>query len=277
MKAATTLYLLCLAMIATKQTVAMSRFTPLEIDNHPCTPEKLKATNRYICSSNGTIICQNGWEPCHDPAKEKLEPCSMPICDPKCQHGECRAPNFCACEIGWEGTHCDTCVPLPGCDHGTCENALECNCEDGWDGAYCDIPECKDCEHGRCLAPNECVCYDGWSGENCTSCLALPGCKNGKCGTHPNTCECEDKWTGHLCDEPVCDPVCVNGKCMEKNGTHFCRCNLGWQKEACDACVPYWDCPYKGEGACEKSNECRCPNDTSDPDGLCESFFTPAN
>ena len=63
----------------------------------------------------------------------------MPICDPQCQHGECRAPNFCACEIGWEGTHCDTCVPLPGCDHGTCENALECNCEDGWDGAYCDI------------------------------------------------------------------------------------------------------------------------------------------
>merc|ERR1712029_1267435 len=86
--------------------------------------EKLKATNRYICSSNGTIICQNGWEPCHDPEKEKLEPCSMPICDPQCQHGECRAPNFYACEIGWEGTHCDTCVLLPGCDHGTCENAL---------------------------------------------------------------------------------------------------------------------------------------------------------
>lgn len=99
----------------------------------------LQATNRYICASNGTIICQNGWKPCDDTEKEKLEPCSIPICDPECQHGECRAPNFCACEIGWEGTHCDTCVPLPGCDNGNCTNALECNCYDGWDGAYCDI------------------------------------------------------------------------------------------------------------------------------------------
>ena len=139
MKAATTLYLLCLA-VATKQSLAMSRtFTPSEINNHPCSPEKLKATHRYLCDSNGTVICQNGWEHCNDAEKEELEPCLMPICDPKCQHGECRAPNLCACEIGWEGTHCDTCVPLPGCDHGTCENALECNCEDGWDGAYCDI------------------------------------------------------------------------------------------------------------------------------------------
>ena len=64
---------------------------------------------------------------------------------------------------------------------------------------------------------------------------------------------------------------------MEEDGTHFCRCNIGWQRESCDDCVPYWECPYKGEGACEKPNECRCPTSTSDPDGLCESFFTPAN
>ena len=62
---------------------------------------------------------------------------------------------------------------------------------------------------------------------------------------------------------------------MEKDGTHFCRCNLGWQGEACNACVPYWECPYKGDGACEKPNECRCPTGTRDPDDLCESFFTP--
>ena len=37
-----------IAMIATKQTLAMSRFTPLEIDNHPCTPEKLKVTKKPV-------------------------------------------------------------------------------------------------------------------------------------------------------------------------------------------------------------------------------------
>ena len=69
-------------------------------------------------------------------------------------------------------------------------------------------------------------------------------------------------------------PVCVHGKCMENDGTHFCKCNLGWHEEACDACVPYWKCPYQGEGACKKPNECRCLVGTSDPVGLCESFFT---
>ena len=44
MKAAYYALYLCLALIATEGTVAMSRFTPLEIDNHPCTPEKLKVT-----------------------------------------------------------------------------------------------------------------------------------------------------------------------------------------------------------------------------------------
>ena len=226
-----------------------------------------------------------------------MEPCSVPICDdPGCNNGECRAPNFCACEIGWEGTHCDVCVPLPGCDNGHCEKALECICEDGWDGAYCDIrknyfqinlvfqyfkdfslsiADCNDCQHGRCLAPNECVCYDGWKGDNCTECLAIPGCDHGTCGDHPNTCECFEKWGGHLCDEPICDPACAKdqGQCMEKDGTHFCRCKLGWQGEACDKCVPYWECPYKGDGACEKPNECFCPTGTDDPEGLCDKFF----
>ena len=76
-------------------------------------------------------------------------------------------------------------------------------------------------------------------------------------------------------------PKCVNGKCMEKDGTHFCRCDLGWQHKACDTCVPYWDCPYKYNGtvaanaACEKPNECFCPTGTTDPNNLCEKTFTP--
>ena len=243
----------------------------------------------------------------------------MPICDPKCQHGECRAPNFCACEIGWEGTHCDTCVPLPGCDHGTCENALECNCEDGWDGAYCDIRKQLNAigylflgytkKHFFIQLNARIVNMDvAWPPMNVFAMMVgvakivlaaqpYPDVKTENVELIPTLANVktsgQDIFVTNLFASKFTplnnlpsiqskqiffsSPVCVNGKCMEKNGTHFCRCNLGWQKEACDACVPYWDCPYKGEGACEKSNECRCPNDTSDPDGLCESFFTPAN
>ena len=56
-----------------------------------------------------------------------------------CKHGICRSPNFCACEVGWEGTNCEICVRLPGCVNGNCSNELECNCYDGWAGSYCDI------------------------------------------------------------------------------------------------------------------------------------------
>ena len=59
-----------------------------------------------------------------------------------CKHGICRSPNFCACEVGWEGVTCDTCIPMPGCKHGHCVTALECNCDDGWGGGKCDIREC---------------------------------------------------------------------------------------------------------------------------------------
>ena len=41
---------------------AFSFFTQLEIDNHPCKAENLKHTNRYICDSEGKVICQSGWK-----------------------------------------------------------------------------------------------------------------------------------------------------------------------------------------------------------------------
>ena len=41
-------------------------------------------------------------------------------------------------------------------------------------------------------------------GSNCTVCVPLLGCKNGKCVNKPNTCECNDGWQGYLCDEPSC-------------------------------------------------------------------------
>ena len=100
-------------------------------------------TNRYICSAKGETFCQTGWKEPEDPnLKDELNPCPQPICDrhgETCSNGECRAPNYCACDIGWEGELCDICVCLPGCVHGNCTEALECNCFDGWEGGFCDV------------------------------------------------------------------------------------------------------------------------------------------
>ena len=84
-----------------------------------------------------------GWkEPDDLEKRDKLNPCSKPVCNHNgkgCVNGECKAPDFCACEVGWEGPNCDICVPMPGCQNGNCTNGLECNCEDGWHGGYCNI------------------------------------------------------------------------------------------------------------------------------------------
>lgn len=100
-------------------------------------------TNRYVCSAKGEIFCQTGWREPEDPNLiDELNPCPVPICDrhgETCLNGECRAPNYCACDIGWEGELCDICICLPGCVHGNCTEALECNCFDGWEGGFCEI------------------------------------------------------------------------------------------------------------------------------------------
>ena len=102
-----------------------------------------KRANSYICTKAGEIICQTGWrEPTDPDQRNPLIPCAEPICDHTnagCVHGVCKSPNYCACEVGWEGMSCDSCIPLPGCKHGYCELALECNCESGYGGGYCDI------------------------------------------------------------------------------------------------------------------------------------------
>merc|ERR1719431_1457061 len=246
-------------------------FTPLEIDNHPCTPERLKSTTSYICDHKGTVICQAGWKQPENLKEATRNPCSEPICNHDnlgCLHGVCRSPNFCACEVGWEGLNCEICVPLPGCAHGNCTLELECNCFQGWSGSKCDIPECVGCHHGECLKPNECNCYQGWTGKNCSSCIAMPGCKNGHCGNTPNTCVCDEGWEGVLCDQPVCDPPCVHGECVESkmmaDEDNFCVCENGWKSDACNQCVPYWNCPNQGNDARVKPNECICPDGVDD-------------
>ena len=152
----------CGILLAVFELCSAKVFTPLEIDNHPCTPENLKVrktvrckylnklfvfqrTTRYICDNSGRVICQSGWKEAKNP--DPLQPCSEPICNHNgagCKYGECRSPDYCACEVGWEGVSCDICIPLPGCENGNCtDTALECNCFEGWSGAYCEIRNLK--------------------------------------------------------------------------------------------------------------------------------------
>jgi len=251
-----------------------SKFTPMEINNHPCTPENLKRTRSYICDHEGKVICQSGWKQPENSDEASLNPCSEPICDHGgmgCKHGICRAPNMCACEVGWEGNNCEICVRLPGCENGNCTNEFECNCHDGWSGACCNVPHCNGCINGQCVRPNDCVCFDGWMGKNCSTCQKMAGCKHGNCFDTPNSCECEEGWEGVLCDQPLCDPPCVHGVCTEdKNGkNNFCVCETGWKNETCSQCVPYWACPNQRNDACVKPNECNCISGVDSENPLC--------
>ena len=256
---------------------ASYRFSRLDIDNHPCKPENLKHTTRYVCDRQGNVICQSGWkEPEYQNEETALNPCLEPICDfngAGCVHGECRSPNICACEVGWEGPNCNTCIPLPGCNHGTCSDAFECNCQGDWEGAYCNIPVCANCSNGNCIQPNECICNNGWTGENCDLCEEMPGCQNGRCIDQPHTCICDDGWEGHLCDKPSCHLECNHGTCFTPaNGAaNFCICQSGWRGESCDKCSPYWRCPNQDDNACNLPNECFCFKGESDPDFLCNN------
>ena len=100
-----------------------------------------KSTTRYFCDASGDIVCQDGWREPTDFNNNKtnpLNPCAEPICENGCVHGFCKSPNFCGCQVGWEGISCDTCISRPGCDHGYCNTEFECLCEDGWAGALCN-------------------------------------------------------------------------------------------------------------------------------------------
>jgi len=252
--------------------------TPLEIDNAPCKAENIKTQVRYTCDSKGNITCQNGWTSSSD--TDPLYPCATPTCSDGCDHGACEGPDICACDVGWEGVNCSTCIKLPGCVHGSCNGTgLACQCDDpnAWMGGLCDIPVCNNCVNGNCVAPGHCKCLPGWKGTDCDECVPLAGCSplGGSCvdpnnSTHvvPNGCLCKSGYSGHLCDEPLCNPTCVagQGECVfgiPSNQTlPICRCVLGWKGNDCSECITYTGCPSTGN--CTSPWQCTC-SDTNNP------------
>jgi len=220
------------------------RLTPLTIDQHPCKPEKLKAQSRYICDSDGNVKCLTGWKD-KDYNKDPHFPCAEPICNPKCLNGECKLPNVCVCEVGWDGLDCGTCIDMPGCVNGGCiktdENGdkkgepLTCNCKDNWQGALCDVPKCPaedsddnskpDCNNnGICVdtaeEKHECKCNLGWGGSTCQDCKSLMGCKD------KNTIDVDGDNEGDGCK------VMVQGQVEQKPNS--CQCTKHWKGIFCE-------------------------------------------
>ena len=59
-----------------------------------------QAQQRYYCDENGEVTCIAGWA--QSDRIDDLNPCRVPVCDPPCgQNGYCKAPNYCACKVGW--------------------------------------------------------------------------------------------------------------------------------------------------------------------------------
>jgi len=211
-----------------------------------------------------------GWQEHHDPKlRDPLNPCSEPICEPKCLNGECVAPDVCACDIGWYGTQCGNCIPLGGCVNGGCTEPFECNCnlasdeaaKGKYQGPHCNLPLCtEECVHGTCVEPDSCQCFKGWSGNTCNKCIKMPGCMNGDCIDTSNACFCHEGWSGPLCTEPICASGCntENAVCTKPEE---CICKTGWSGNQCNQCVPNSKCPNQGPDSCILPNECICKDD----------------
>ena len=135
-------------------------------------------------------------------------------------HGTCEGMDTCQCAGGWEGTNCET--PLPVCNGIRSDNASVCS------------------GHGTCEATDTCQCADGWTGQNCASpvpatttsvpaatttvaptttttpptttilvtCGGIASDNASVCSGHgtcaaTDTCQCAEGWTGQYCASPV--------------------------------------------------------------------------
>jgi len=241
-----------LTLLAVVPLASAWRLTPLTIDQHPCKPEKLKAQNRYICDSEGNVKCLTGWKD-KDYNNDPHFPCSEPICNPGCHNGECKLPNVCVCEIGWDGLDCGTCIDMPGCVNGGCIKTVDgveigepltCHCQDNWQGALCDVPKCPadpsdqnslpDCNNnGICVDTAEeehaCKCNLGWGGKTCQTCTPLMGCEV------KHTIDVDDLELSGDADERVPDGCkVVNDEDEVVDIPNSCQCTKHWTGIFCE-------------------------------------------
>jgi len=211
--------------------LSVQGYTSMMINEIACTAEKLRSNGgRYTCNHEGDVHCSEGWadEVPHDDTNR----CAIPKCDAECKHGMCTSPNFCACEVGWDGTGCDICIPMPGCVNGGCKSE-EIN------GILVEVAQ-------------TCDCHKFSDEHSLTSAVA--------------------KFEGPKCDRPVCKPACENGGwCVAAGDTRSnatgddigkCACPMGFKHDErddaqqCSKCMKAAGCQH---GDCQRVN----PNDSS--------------
>ena len=176
-------------------------------------------------------------------------------------HGVCLASGACKCDVGFEGTSCQTatgwqtscvkdCMNKGQCRHGTCL------CEPGFIGEACDVavPICPaSCSgHGECR-DMLCSCVAGYTGDDCS--VVAEVCPNNCMGhgvCNRGACECDLGYVGHDCSKVVRDVcpgncaghgVCAGGKCA---------CDPGYDGPSCERVVESPGCPAScsGRGSC---------------------------
>ncbi|XP_059056831.1 delta-like protein 1 [Achroia grisella] len=207
----------------------------------------------------------------------------VPNCEPACVYGECKAPNVCACNSGYETDPANRHICIPVCEQtcvqGTCVEPNICKCHFGWSLATANtcVPICSSpCGYGTCVRPEICECHDGYH-RNATSNTGLCVKNSGNslrefyggvvCQGLLLTLICMSimeifvngchMWglTFFKC-KPKCLPACKNGYC-ESPGV--CACNEGYSPDPSNphTCLPICE-PSCLHGTCIEPNTCKC-------------------
>ncbi|XP_027131281.1 protein delta homolog 2 isoform X2 [Larimichthys crocea] len=189
-----------------------------------------------------------------------IPPCTGQGSDCSCNatNSRCDESGVCRCDPGWDGEHCDHCVPMPGCLHGSCQQPWQCSCKTGWGGRFCDkdLLVCsaqRPCRNGAtCVMEDSgeytCVCPEGFYGRNCQlktgPCHQRRSpCKNGGLCEDADgfaaelTCRCLAGFTGRRCETDVDDCLmrpCANGAtCLDGVNRFSCVCPTGFTGRFC--------------------------------------------
>ncbi|XP_068183908.1 protein delta homolog 2 [Antennarius striatus] len=189
-----------------------------------------------------------------------VPPCRGQESDCSCDdtNSRCDESGVCRCDPGWDGEHCERCVPTPGCLHGSCQQPWQCTCEAGWAGRFCDkdLSVCdqqQPCRNGAtCLMEDNgeftCLCPEGFHGRKCHlkagPChQSRSPCKNGGLCEDADgfaaalTCRCLAGFTGRRCETDVDDCLmrpCANGAtCLDGVNRFSCLCPAGFAGRFC--------------------------------------------